>query len=528
MPAPRLKPTCMAALLATLPGWAGATDIWTGYAGNAQHTAISGVASQPLEGIIWQTPVDLAPAYTGDSLHIHYGSALITQANTVVVPVKVGFSEGFRLDARSGADGSLLWSASTDYLLPQPAPAWTPSYAPALSSAGRVYYAGAGGTVYWRDAVDSAAAGSSGQVAFYGLGNYNANKSAFDSNVFINTPITADTAGNIYFGYQVRDGASGVLGLTGGIARIDAAGNATYVAASSLVSGTTKTATNAAPALSTDGTRLYVALNGAPGQGGNLVQLNSSSLALVSQSAPLPAVIDESTASPTVGPDGDIYYGTTNGYHGRGVLNHFSSDLTQVKTAASFGWDDTASIVPRSMVPSYSGSSSYLLMIKYNNYVGAGGDGVNKLAIVDPNDLTQIDPVTGATVMKEILTIAGPTPDSEYPGVPGAVREWCINTAVVDPATGSVLVNNEDGKLYRWDLRTNTLTQTVQLTSGVGEAYTPTFIGADGKVYAINNAVLFAVGAVPELGTAGYALAGLAGLLLAHRARLSARPARRA
>jgi hypothetical protein len=33
----------------------------------------------------------------------------------------------------------------------------------------------------------------------------------------------------------------------------------------------------------------------------------------------------------------------------------------------------------------------------------------------------------------------------------------------------------------------------VNLTSGVGEAYTPTVIGVDGTVYAINNAILFAV-----------------------------------
>jgi hypothetical protein len=38
------------------------------------------------------------------------------------------------------------------------------------------------------------------------------------------------------------------------------------------------------------------------------------------------------------------------------------------------------------------------------------------------------------------------------------------------------------------------LSQTVALTPGIGEAYTPTLIGADGTVYAINNATLFAVG----------------------------------
>ena len=61
-------------------------------------------------------------------------------------------------------------------------------------------------------------------------------------------------------------------------------------------------------------------------------------------------------------------------------------------------------------------------------------------------------------------------------------------------ATKSGLVNNEDGKLYRWDFATNTLNQVVTLTGGVGEPYTPTCIGPDGTVYAINNALLFAVG----------------------------------
>src|SRR5205085_714063 len=101
----------------------------------------------------------------------------------------------------------------------------------------------------------------------------------------------------------------------------------------------------------------------------------------------------------------------------------------------------------------------------------------------------------GATIMKEILTIAGVTPDEEFGSFPGAVREWCINTGVVDPATDSVLVNSEDGRLYRWNLGSNTLTEVVTISAGLGEAYTPTLIGPGGIVYAINNATLFAVGA---------------------------------
>src|SRR5262249_18930647 len=37
--------------------------------------------------------------------------------------------------------------------------------------------------------------------------------------------------------------------------------------------------------------------------------------------------------------------------------------------------------------------------------------------------------------------------------------------------------------------------ETLVLTPGLGEAYTPTVAGPDGQVYAINNATLFAVGA---------------------------------
>src|SRR5262249_20139572 len=105
-----------------------------------------------------------------------------------------------------------------------------------------------------------------------------------------------------------------------------------------------------------------------------------------------------------------------------------------------------------------------------------------------------VDPVTGAGVMNEVLTIAGQTPDSDFGG--SAVREWCINTAAVDPATDSVLANSEDGTLYRWNLATNSFTEKIVLTASIGEAYTPTVIASDGTVLAVNDATLFAVGSL--------------------------------
>jgi len=43
-------------------------------------------------------------------------------------------------------------------------------------------------------------------------------------------------------------------------------------------------------------------------------------------------------------------------------------------------------------------------------------------------------------------------------------------------------------------LTSNTLSETNTLTAGIGEAYTPTIVGVSGVVYAINNAILFAIG----------------------------------
>ena len=487
---------------------AGAQSIrfpWSGYAHTPQHDAIASVASQPLNRILWHVPVDLNPQYSGSELLIHYGSPLITRSNTVIVPVKTGAAGGFEVEALAGGSGATNWARSTDYILP--AHNWTPSFSPVLTPKNRLYFAGGGGTVYYCDTPDTTNPSPAiGQLAFYGLTNYTANTNAYLANVFICTPITSDRYGNIFFGFQVT--GSTPVNLQSGIARIDYNGTGTWIAASNTVTNAavSQVVMNCSPALSNDHKTLYEAVNNGYSGYGYLVALDSRTLAPLTnvrlKDVKIPAndadVDDDGTASPAVGPDGDVYFGVLENpwysNHDRGWLLHFDSTLTQTRIPGAFGWDDTASIVPASLVPSYHGNSSYLLMTKYNNYVEAGGDGGNRIAILDPQN-SETDPISGATTMKEVLTIAGPTPDSANTNsYPNAVREWCINSAAVDPSTRSVLANNEDGKLYRWDLTSNMLTQTNTLTSGIGEAYTPTIVGVDGVVYAINNATLYAVG----------------------------------
>ena len=53
-------------------------------------------------------------------------------------------------------------------------------------------------------------------------------------------------------------------------------------------------------------------------------------------------------------------------------------------------------------------------------------------------------------------------------------HDWLV---LVDPVADSLAYREKDGVVDR-----------------IGEAYTSTVIGVDGHVYAINNAILFAVG----------------------------------
>lgn len=485
------------------PALSVALPFWTGYGRNAQHDALSTVGTNPFTHIKWTHLVDTT--HPTGTIYIHYGSPSITLANTVIVPVKTG-GNSFRVDAVSGTNGAAIWSANTDYMLPPHD--WTPSFSGVITSKGRYYFPGAGGTVWYRDYPDlpNLPVSFSSRLAFYGVGNYYANSAQYNANLYINTPITGDQAGNIYFGVMAT--GPNPLNISSSVVKMDPQGNSTYVSVESISPDMSKVCHNCAPAISSDGSTLYVTINNTDGNGasaGYLVALRTSNLTTVGRillkdpkSFNEALVDDDGTASPTVGPDGDVYMGVLENpfpsNNSRGWMLHFDSKLLITKIPAAFGWDDTASIVPTSMVPGYKGPSTYLLCIKYNNYADGGeGNGHNKVAVVDPHQ-SAVEAVSGTTCMKEILTVLGITPDPDFPNVPGAVREWCINSAAVDPTTDSILVNSEDGHLYRWSMKTNSLVETMLLAPATSEAYTPTLIGPDGTTYAVNDAVLNAVG----------------------------------
>jgi hypothetical protein len=473
-----------------------ATPAWQGFAGNAQHAASAPAQAQKIAAIRWHTPVDLMPQYDGNELFIHYASPMITARNTVLVPVKTQATGGFQLEAHAGKTGALVWTLPSDWVVP-PA-SWTPSFPAQLDAGNRVYIAAAGGTVLYRDKPDSAT-GPSARLAFYGIDVFNAHAAQLTQTVMIDTPITADANNNIYFGFVVT--GSNAANLKSGIARIAADGTGIWVSASAAGGNSvSQVAMNCAPAISADGSTVYITVSN--GSAGELLALDSTTLAtkakvaLTDPSSGQAAWINDiASASPTIGPDGDVYYGVLENpfpdHNNRGWLLHFDSTLATLKTPGSFGWDDTASIVPARAAPLYTGTSTYLVMTKYNNYIGIGsGDGQNKLAILDPNGTQQDEYSTKpVTVMKEVQTVLGP---SGAPG--GGLYEWCIITSAVDAKTKSIFAGSEAGTFFRWNLAKNTLTQSIRLAKPTPESYTPSEVGPDGTVYAINRATLFALG----------------------------------
>jgi hypothetical protein len=519
---------------------------WSGYGGNAQHTAQYTGASQSLNRVHWKVGMDDDPSYYGGVVFAHFASPMITPENTVVYCKRTTTQvnnqpdyDNWNMLAVNGYTGESLYSFHTDYsaavvypsdwtsILPMTLAPLTNNAHPTFptpsgkavkelkySSTGAVV-AGAGGSIFVRTSADSAFSTTNRYVFYTGLEDFTKNFATYSA-IKIVTPLTSDKAGNIYFGYEVNANERAALNLgTGGVAKVNAVtGVAFYQSVQSLNvdSSISRPAFNAAPVLSNDGTSVYFAL---VGNGGFLAELSTTNLTLehsVHMMDPTvpgsPAlIINESSASPMVGPDGHVFMGTfrNNWGESHGILLQYDQNLNPKNSSGkafppgAFGWDDTPSIVPANIVPSYKGASTYLLLCKYNNYDDNGGDpsadGSNHVALLDPSsDSITRDRQSGIPVMNEVLLLLSPNKTNNDSGHPNARYEWCINSAVIDVAKGGAIVNCEDGHVYRWSFSTNSIIEMLDLQPPTSEAYTSTVIGPDGTIFAMNNTLLFALG----------------------------------
>jgi len=509
---------------------------WLCYGGNAQHTGIFTGTSQSAALVQWQTSLadPGALSYYGGAILVHFAAPMVTPSNTVVHGFEfttttegVQSYDNWSVIGRSGSNGSQIWQMVTDFSAPNLYPndgQWTSVYPITLFQGSATNFRGVAaaagsGSIMVRSSADTATSAVNRLVFYTTVADFTQNQAAY-APIKINTPITADSSGNLYFGYLVAGSVpANVASLgTGGIVKINAnTGKATFKSVEAMGVDPTlvRPDMNAAPALTTDQSTIYVALTG---NNPWLVKLSTKDLAteaqvqLMDPSVPNGNVtlIDQSSASPMIGPDGHVFMGVFGNQwrESHGWMLQYDANLKANDSKGSrwptgaFGWDDTAAIVPASIVPSYKGKASYLILTKYNNYddddSDSGADGQNHVAILDPtsNSITKDRQSKTTPVMNEVLMVLGPTLSNNDSNRPRAVCEWCINSAAIDVNTKSAIINSEDGCMYRWNFVSNTLTEVVNLQPPTGEAYTETAIGPDGQIYVINNTIMFAIGSV--------------------------------
>ena len=209
-------------------------------------------------------------------------------------------------------------------------------------------------------------------------------------------------------------------------------------------------------------------------------------------------IFDDSTASPTVAPDGSVIFGVLTVYNYlQGHLFKFSS-TGEFQGSYPFGWDVTPAI--------YSHGGTYSIVTKDNHYSTGSYCGVEQFCPSDRTATTPNDPEAYfITQLNHNMNVewkfqntntlsctrqpnGSVTCISDHPNG----FEWCVNAFGID-RNGVVYANSEDGNIFALN-QGGTLKQKMFLQLALGAAYTPLTIGPDGKIYTQNDGHLFVVG----------------------------------
>jgi hypothetical protein len=201
--------------------------------------------------------------------------------------------------------------------------------------------------------------------------------------------------------------------------------------------------------------------------------------------APAGRVIDQSSSSPVVTPDGGVIYGAYTRYDfARGHMFRFDAN-GNFKAAFFFGWDSTPAI--------YQHDGTYSVVIKDNHY--DAGNYCEPASSVPVSEIVCVDAPKGPyfiTQLNPSMDIEWQYKNTSTDSTHNNGFEWCINAPAID-IFGHVYVNSEDGNLYVIR-QGGTLVGNIFLNQAIGAAYTPLSLGPDGRIYTENDGILFAVG----------------------------------
>lgn len=556
---------------------AAAAPDWGQWGQDQQHEGFVPVVGQSLNAVLADVVYDpfSNKENTADGTSVHYQTALL-EGSSVYMEFKTGnFSNLTNWETQvwnekrlDWSNGRLVttWTFTSDWKPepfsknPQSGPTWEPVFHAVLTQ-NAIYVPGFAGTIY---KLDKATGAVLAHIDPFPIA---------DSNTFVAGPLSADSAGNVYYNMLRLDAnhpwdqdiqgawlvkvapddsvsSAAWSSLTPGA---PAAGDlCTYqfsttqlpwppspdAVAPQVPCGSQRPVINTAPAIASDGTiydvsrthftrgrtgfliavnpdltskwatplqnlfhdgcNVEIPPNGAPG--GCRVGATTGVDPAINQPGGF-RLLDEGTSSPTVAPDGSIFFGANSRYnYSQGHLVHVSK-TGRVLGSYHFGWDITPAI--------YRHDNTYSVIIKDNHYGGIGSycndptwcppdrDATNP-SYPEQYFITQLNPRTMTPEWQFQNTNTQSCTRDPATGVVSCTTtnpngfEWCINAPAVD-ANGTVYGNAEDGVLYAVG-QGGVLKQSLFLDLAVPAAYTPLSIGADGKIYAQNFGHLVVVG----------------------------------
>lgn len=568
----RLVYACALVALATATLFAQSLS-WPQWARDPRHTGSINVAGQNLNhvlaDIVYDPFVDQekAPENGDGDLLVHYQTPLV-DGNDVYMEFKSGTytsittweSQTWNEKKLSWVNGQLVvqWGFQSDWKpVPFGSPGWEPVFHAVLAG-GAVYVPGGSGTVYKLDKATGAV-----------LAHYNPIGIEADTNVFVCGPLSADSAGNIYYNAVKLNKLNpwGKDAIDSWLVKISSTGATNAAEFKSIATGelgpnddceigfstpppwppsptavaptekcgTIRPGINVAPAIGPDGTIYTIGRNHNVTRYGYLIAVNSNltpkwtasthgvlndgcnvqippngtpggcsvgattGVAPDTNSLPSGRILDDSTSSPVVAPDGTIFYGSYTRYnYAQGHMLRFSA-TGQFLNSYIFGWDDTPAI--------RSHGGTYSIITKDNHYGDVGSYCDDET--VCPSDrnasnpgypeqyfVTSLSPSLSVEWQYQNTNTLSCTRNPDNTVTCESTNpngfEWCVNAPAID-SNGVTYANSEDGNLYAINPN-GTLKQNIFQQLAIGAAYTPASIGGDGKLYSQNDGHLYVVG----------------------------------